>query len=85
MVSFDSPLERLCLKMLSKSPANRPASMAEVAEEIERAGRLETSSSRRPPWRKRIWLVLSRALTFRGRHATTHNSSAPKLSRSPAL
>ena len=51
----DSPLERICLKMMEKSPADRFASMAEVAEAL---GTLSPCEAR-PVGKASIWAQIT--------------------------
>jgi hypothetical protein len=58
-IGVDSPLERICLKMMAKLPADRFASMAAVAEVLDEvlspARPTATASAARPSLWKRLF------------------------------
>jgi serine/threonine protein kinase len=74
-VAKDSPLERICLKMMAKSPADRFVSMAEVAESLEEAFPPEGATVVRNSIFRRTRDWFAKAFAFRPRVAELTTAS----------
>jgi serine/threonine protein kinase len=82
-VGKDSSLELICLKMMAKLPANRYASMAEVADALDEAVPREGPVVAKPSTTKRLWSWLGKKLGSGGKSAAPTAASRPEKKATP--
>jgi serine/threonine protein kinase len=90
-VPVDSALERICLKMMAKAPADRYATMAAVAEAIEEAFPRERPAAAQPSAWEKLRSATKRLFGFLGRKPSPAGVpplppvSAPSVEGKPAV
>ena len=78
----DSPLERICLKMIAKAPADRYASMTEVASALDQAFPREATAAA-PATQSSPWAWLRGLFSSRRRPVEPPQGSTPSLAATP--
>ena len=69
-IAEDSPLELLCLKMMSKAPQSRPATAQDVVEELDEYlhGGTETEDAKPGIWKRILQRTLGRSAASQSSH-----------------
>ena len=83
-VAPDSPLEKICLKMMAKAPANRHASMTDVANALEQAFPREDAPVALPATWQSPWSWFRGLFSSQPKPVEPAPSSTPSLAATPS-